>query len=661
MSVYSQSHFGQPFSQPPIPNGYQYPYQYPPAPPPPVYHVDPITFRRDYTSRLAELTVNSRPIIQSLSMLAQDYSRFAEIVAQCLEAHIRRVPPWMKLPAFYLLDAISKNVYEPYARHFAVFVIPLFLETYGQVDENTRSKMEEMLLTWRTGSPTGKELFGVPPQVAIERGVWGDGATNHNTNGGFYASSQITKSQVLSELEFSLGQKERALQSNPYDTASQTHINVLHQLRKLIEAGVSQEELLQILNQLRTLARGSAAPASSASPVQWQPQPSYQAPQPMQLPFSPSSVQHYTQPPNLPFRADIPDTVNPESKLSSASFSTSAAPPQANIANLLSTLLKAGVVSASATPLGAGATAKEEDTKQPSGESVDLERESCRAYRQAILSQQVQLTSSGLTKNRPQIVEFLYDQLTAQCKQCGIRFADTVVGKKNMEDHLDMHFRQNRKANQNIGRGHSRSWFIGVEDWIHDISTDVKGKGRADGHRRLNPKAAATAEVAKREAELRALYVVVPPGDEAKPISCPICKETLKSEFFEDDEDWVWKNAVKKDDRVYHATCHAEAISSTSSLAARLRTELASGSRTGSRSGTPEASTASVSHSRSTPPPAKLSDSVSKSPSLSPSVESKLAGTKRKVDQNDSAITDGVDGTPPLKKMALSPSAVVRA
>ena len=153
----------------------------------------------------------------------------------------------MKLPAFYLLDAISKNVYEPYARHFAVFVIPLFLETYGQVDENTRSKMEEMLLTWRTGSPTGKELFGVPPQVAIERGVWGDGATNSNvspfcvlcfhqnliafqSNGGLYASGQITKSQVLSELEYSLGQKERVLQSNPYDTTTQTHVNVLHQV-----------------------------------------------------------------------------------------------------------------------------------------------------------------------------------------------------------------------------------------------------------------------------------------------------------------------------------------------------------------------------------------------------------------------------------------------
>lgn len=88
----------------------------------------------------------------------------------------------MKLPGFYLLDAISKNVYEPYARHFATFVIPLFLETYGQVDEATRSKMEEMLLTWRSGSPHGKELFGVPPQVAIERGVWGDGASGLNVS-----------------------------------------------------------------------------------------------------------------------------------------------------------------------------------------------------------------------------------------------------------------------------------------------------------------------------------------------------------------------------------------------------------------------------------------------------------------------------------------------
>lgn len=66
----------------------------------------------------------------------------------------------------------------------------------------------------------------------------------------------------------------------------------------------------------------------------------------------------------------------------------------------------------------------------------------------------------------------------------------------------------------------------------------------------MNAKAAAAADVAHRDAELRGQYVVVPAGDEAKPIACPICKETIKSEFLEDDEDWVWKNATMKDERV---------------------------------------------------------------------------------------------------------------
>jgi pre-mRNA cleavage complex 2 protein Pcf11 len=82
------------YAQPPSyhqPGPSAYPYQQPPPPPAPVYFVDPNSFRRDYAARLAELTINSRPIIQTLSMIAQEYSKWAEIVAQCLEAHIRRV------------------------------------------------------------------------------------------------------------------------------------------------------------------------------------------------------------------------------------------------------------------------------------------------------------------------------------------------------------------------------------------------------------------------------------------------------------------------------------------------------------------------------------------------------------------------------------------
>ncbi|KAJ6598953.1 hypothetical protein DFH09DRAFT_1243449 [Mycena vulgaris] len=600
--------------------------QPPPPPPAPVYHPDPVSFRRDYSNQLAELKVNSRPIIQNLSMIAQEFSRFADIVAQCLETHIRRVPQWMKLPAFYLLDAISKNVYEPYARQFAAFVVPLFLETYAQVDESTRSKMEEMLITWRSGSPGGKELFGVAPQMAIERGVWGDGASSTNTNNFYSGSGQITKTQVLTELEFTLNQKERAVQSNPYDTTSQTHINILHQLRKLVEAGVSQEELQQILTRLRSLVRPTAPapapppPAPAAAPAPWPPQPSY----PLQASFPPPAAPMYPFPTYDNVKTETPPSVIP-------SASGSGLSAQSSILNLLSSLKKAGIVSESGTPLGAGATAHEESKPEP---PPDLERESSRTYRDAILLHDVKLTSADITRKRPDVVDFLYDRLAAQCRQCGIRFPDTVFGKKRMEDHLDMHFKQNRKANQNIGRGHSRSWFVGVEDWVHDLSLDVKGKGREDGARPMNAKAAAAAEVAKRDADLRAQYVVVPPGEEAKPVSCPICKEPFKSEFLEDDEDWVWRNAVLKDERVYHATCHAEAASG---LALRLRSELA---HLRSHSGTPESGGGTA--RLVTPPPSglKLSDAL-RSVSLSPSPESKLVGTKRKVDDTESSALKG--------------------
>lgn len=205
---------------------------------------------------------------------------------------------------------------------------------------------------------------------------------------------------------------------------------------------------------------------------------------------------------------------------------------------------------------------------------------------------------------------------------------------------------------------------------------DVKGKGRADGSRPMNAKAAAAAEIAKRDAELRALYVVVPPGDEAKPISCPICKESFKSEFLEDDEDWVWKNAVMKDDRVcvfgslrwflfvlplsmpiqvYHATCHAEAVASTNSLAARLRTELAPRSR----SGTPDASR--LTPPKSTPSSSTLKSELRKSLTPTPTPDKSqtppqelTVGTKRKVDDCDTSLNGEAEGTPPFKKLALS-------
>lgn len=113
--AYSQvgySHPPQGYLQPPPP-----PPSYPPFQPQAVFYADPNHFRRDYAQRLAQLTFNSRPHIQSLSVIAQDYTRYADIVVQCVEQHIRRVSH--QIPLFCLSSLsqlyVCDMLFEPLA------------------------------------------------------------------------------------------------------------------------------------------------------------------------------------------------------------------------------------------------------------------------------------------------------------------------------------------------------------------------------------------------------------------------------------------------------------------------------------------------------------------------------------------------------------------
>lgn len=89
MSVYQQpvqpSYTRYPYQQP-VPVQH-YSYQQPSS----LVYNDPNVFRRDFATRLSELTINNKNMIHGLSFIAHDNARFGDIVVQCLEAHIRRV------------------------------------------------------------------------------------------------------------------------------------------------------------------------------------------------------------------------------------------------------------------------------------------------------------------------------------------------------------------------------------------------------------------------------------------------------------------------------------------------------------------------------------------------------------------------------------------
>lgn len=105
--------------------------------------------------------------------------------------------------------------------------------------------------------------------------------------------------------------------------------------------------------------------------------------------------------------------------------------------------------------------------------------------------------------------------------------------------------------------------------------------------------------------------------------------------------------------QIYHATCHAEMVAS-STLAAKLRNE-----STASRAQTPE-----VDSNRSTPPkgasavPTSLKAMVRASKSPTPERALASAGMKRKAESDVDSTEDGAQRTPPMKKAAMTVAAV---
>ena len=251
-----------------------------------------------------------------------------------------------------------------------------------------------------------------------------------------HASGQVSKVQVLSELEFTSSQKERALQTNPWDTTAQKHVEVLQQvricylivdctscstrtqLRKLVEAGVSQDELRQILSQLRSLTRPSQTPQTSTNVVPSSSYPpstsTYQyTQQPAHARQFPSTYSNVPTPQpstyNYPSEPLKVEPTNLSALLSSvqasSSLPTTSAMPPNSISSLYSALLKAGVVSADSTPVGTGSKNDEERTPPPSNVPS---RDNARAYRKAVLSEKIKLTTTDIIRYIVHSIDFTF-------------------------------------------------------------------------------------------------------------------------------------------------------------------------------------------------------------------------------------------------------------
>lgn len=136
-----------------------------------------------------------------------------------------------------------------------------------------------------------------------------------------------------------------------------------------------------------------------------------------------------------------------------------------NINELLQKLIDQGIIggsqpssSAAKAPAASSAPQQHVSNNNNNRKKKEKEKEEERPY-----ISPVNLSRPETIKKRQQaIVDSLYTGI--QCGSCGLRFPPEQTTKYSQ--HLDWHFRQNRRERDSKRKAHSRKWYYNRSDWI---------------------------------------------------------------------------------------------------------------------------------------------------------------------------------------------------
>lgn len=214
--------------------------------------------------------------------------------------------------------------------------------------------------------------------------------------------------------------------------------------------------------------------------------------------------------------------------LSAAGVPAAAAMPAINIGDLFQKLLESGILSNKPT------TDKEKQKEKEKFKPITLAKPEHWKQRQ------------------PALIHVLFSGM--QCSSCGVRFPPEQTMKYSQ--HLDWHFRQNRRDRDSARRAHSRRWYYDVADWIQYEEIEDLDEREKNWFETQQMAMSPSNDDGTQRNESPVPSCVAGPEDVDK--SCDMCHDQFETFFNEETEEWHLRNAVRMDDKTYHPICYQD-------------------------------------------------------------------------------------------------------
>ena len=545
-----------------------------------------------YAESLGDLTFNSKPIINSLTMIAGELLPHATAIVRTIEQRVAQAAPDKKLPVMYLLDSISKNVGGAYVDAFAVRLPQTIGTIYAAAGPKMRTSLQNLVKTWNGVFPlsvvqqAADIVNGIAPPPLLPFSECGAGAGAAPASGPVLLAPSKPNARPVSAVagaNTETAARKRARAEDAASAADATVDDLKSEVATLVvritthmKTGLPPDLQLvdfaartmalysQILarlaptsadfshytaelqrmqrlhHDLRRVVDGEDPTVDGMPPLIPPPPPPWLPPgiPPGMPPGMPPGIPPGMPsglPPGMPSGLPLipPPPPPPNARRGPPPPSPPAAPaavaaPPVDVSKLLASLAAAGVLKTSGVSAGGGGAPTSAPPAPPP-------------------------PPAGLAR----VLWTLHEARPLQCKTCGVRFG--ADGRDELRKHMDFHFRRNMRGKAGGIAPPSRRWMLPLNGWLKwQFDESEKAESNKAVISVFDAIAGGTEGFGGEPAPEAAPVPLMRAPSEVSRLACFQCGEPIEMFFDEAADDWMLRDAVTANDgtaRICHSAC----------------------------------------------------------------------------------------------------------